>query len=137
MGAVPLQVIEPQPLFLVHPGGGHLAATEQAGPQGMVGLQQEVWVLDALGQAEELLPQRPHRLSVAACVVHQPEAPQHAEELRRLPHLLTQLAGPGVQPFHLWCPLALGCPERRTEGHLHDQFLLAALAGLWQGGEEV
>ena len=95
MGAVPLRIIEPQPLFLVHPGGGQLAATEQAGPQGMVGLQQEVRVSQALGQAEELLPQRPHRLIVAALVIHQPETPQHAEELGRLPHLLTQLAGAG------------------------------------------
>ena len=51
MGAVPLRLIEPQPLFLVRPGGGQLAAREQAGPQGMVGLEQEVRVVEALGQA--------------------------------------------------------------------------------------
>ena len=102
MGAVPLRIIEPQPLFLVRPGGGQLAASEQGGPQGVVGLEQEVRVLEALGQAEELLSQRPHRLIFAARVIHHPESPQHAEELRRLPHLLTQLAGAGVQPFHLW-----------------------------------
>jgi hypothetical protein len=39
----------------------------------MVGLQQEVRVFEALSQAEELLPQRPHRLSVAAPVIHLPE----------------------------------------------------------------
>ena len=70
MGAVPLRVIEPQPLFLVRPGGGELAASEQGGPQGVVGLEQEVRVLEALGQAEELLSQRPHRLIVAARVIH-------------------------------------------------------------------
>ena len=59
IGMVPLRVVEPQPLFLVRPGGGQLAATEQAGPQGMVGLQQEVRVVQTLGQAEELLPRLP------------------------------------------------------------------------------
>ena len=63
--------------------------------------------MQALGQAEELLAQRPHRLIFAARVLHPPEAPQHAEELLRLPDLLTQRAGAGIQPFHLWgrhCP---------------------------------
>ena len=57
MGAVPLRLIEPPPLFLVHPRGSELTAKEQGGPQGVVGLEQKVRVLEALGQAEELLPQ--------------------------------------------------------------------------------
>ena len=48
MGAVPLRLIEPQPLFQVGPGGGGLAAKERGGPQGVVGLEQEVRVLEAL-----------------------------------------------------------------------------------------
>ena len=56
MGVVPLRVIEPEPLFLVGPGGGELAAREQAGPQGVVRFEQEVRVVEALGQAQELLP---------------------------------------------------------------------------------
>src|SRR4029453_10360443 len=40
MGAMPLWFIEPQPLFLVWPGGGGLAAKERGGPQGMMGLPQ-------------------------------------------------------------------------------------------------
>ena len=32
----------------------------------MVGLEQQVRVFEALGQAEELLPQRPHRLIFAS-----------------------------------------------------------------------
>jgi hypothetical protein len=55
MGAVPLWVIEPQPLFLVPPCGGELARCEQAAPQGVVSLQQEVGVLQTLSQAQELL----------------------------------------------------------------------------------
>jgi hypothetical protein len=62
----------------------------------VVGLQQEVRVVQALSQAEELLPQRPRRLIFSALKINQPESPQHAEELRRLSHLLTQLAGAGV-----------------------------------------
>jgi hypothetical protein len=55
MGAVPLRIIVPQPLFQVWPGGGQLAAMEQDGPQGVVGLEQQVRVVQALGEAEELL----------------------------------------------------------------------------------
>jgi hypothetical protein len=56
MGAVPLWIIEPHALFQVRSGGGQIADREQSGPQGVVGLEQEVRVLQALGQAEELLP---------------------------------------------------------------------------------
>ena len=49
MGAVPLRIIEAHPLFQVRPGGGQLAAREQAGPQGVVRLEQEVWVVAGAG----------------------------------------------------------------------------------------
>ena len=65
------------------------------------------------------------------------EPPQQTEELRRLPDPLTQLAGTGVQPFHFRGRLALGSPQRETEGHLHAQLQLAALARLWQSDEQV
>jgi hypothetical protein len=137
MGAVPLRLIEPQPLFQVWPGGGQLAASEQGGPQGVVGLKQKVRVVEALSQAQELLSQCPLRLIVASRVIHHPEAPQHAKELRWFSHLTTQLAGPGVQPFHLRGASALGRPQRHAEGHLHGQLLLAARAALRQRGEQV
>jgi hypothetical protein len=137
MGVVPLRLIEPQPLFQVWLGGGQLAAIEQARPPGVMGLQQEVRGLQALGQAEELLLQLAYRLIFAALSINHPEAPQHAEELPRLSHPLAQLACPGVKPFHLWGPTAFGRPQRRPEGHLHDQLLLAARAALWQGDEQV
>ncbi len=108
MGAVPLRIIELHPLFQVWPGGSQLAAREQGGPQRVVGLEQQVRVLEALGQAEELLPQRPPRLIFSAYPIRMPEPQQHAEELQRLSHLLTQLTGAGIQPFHLWGRLALG-----------------------------
>ena len=56
MGAVPLRIIEPQPLFQVRPGGGQLAAMNKTGPQGVVSLEQQVRVVQALGQAEERSP---------------------------------------------------------------------------------
>ena len=49
MGAVPLRIIEPHPLVQVGSGSGELAAKEQAGPQGVMGLEQEIGVLEALG----------------------------------------------------------------------------------------
>ena len=49
----------------------------------MMGFQDESGVVQALGQAEELLSQRPHRLVVAARIIHPPESPQDTEELHR------------------------------------------------------
>jgi hypothetical protein len=62
----------------------------------VMGLEQEIWVLEALGQAEELLPQLARHLIFASLRIPPPESPQHAEELRDLPDSLTQRAGPGV-----------------------------------------
>jgi hypothetical protein len=56
MGAVPLRLVEPQSMFQVGPGGGDLAFEEQAGPQDMVGLEQETRVVQAPGQAESCFP---------------------------------------------------------------------------------
>jgi hypothetical protein len=137
MDVVPLRVIEAQPLFLVHPGGKELTSREQARPEGVMGLEQEVRVVEALGQAQELLAQRPHRLIGAARVKHLPEAPQHAEELLWLPHVLTQRAGAGVEPFHFWGSPAPSRLQRHAEGHLHAQLLLVAFARLWEGGKQV
>jgi hypothetical protein len=53
---MPLGIIELHPLVQVGPSGDHLAAKEQVGPEDMVGLQQEVRVSQALGEAQELLP---------------------------------------------------------------------------------
>src|SRR5712691_10139335 len=109
----------------MRPGGNQLTASEQGSPQGVVGLEQQVRVLQALGQAQELLPQRPPRLVFSSRTIRMPESPQHAEDLRWLPHLLTQLPGADIEPFHLWGCLALGDPQHRAEGHLHSQLLLA------------
>jgi hypothetical protein len=137
MGAVPLWIIELHSLVQMRPGGGQLAAREQGGPQRVVGLEQKIRGLEALGQAEELLPQRPPRLIFSSLTMSMPEPEQHTEKLQRLSHLLTQLAGAGVQPFHFWGRLALGDSQRRAEDHLHAQRLLAALVRLWQRGEQV
>ncbi|MGH8057552.1 MAG: hypothetical protein ACREOH_10000 [Candidatus Entotheonellia bacterium] len=83
----------------------------------MVGLEQKIRGLEALGQAEELLPQHPPRLIFSSLTMSMPESPQHAEELQRLSHLLTQLACAGVQPFHLWDRLAPGDSQRRAPEH--------------------
>ena len=92
------------------PGGSELAAKEVGGPQGVVGLQQKVRVLQALGEAEELLPHVQHRVIFSTVAIHHPESPQHTEPLQRLPYPLTQLVGMSIQPFHFWGRLALGGP---------------------------
>jgi hypothetical protein len=54
----------------------------------MVGLEQEVRILDALGQAEELLPQLPSPLVLPPDVIPIPHPPQHPEKLGGLSHVL-------------------------------------------------
>src|SRR5262250_680179 len=81
MAPVPLRIIEPQPLGLVGAGGDQLPAKEQGGPQGVMGLEQEVRVLEPLSEAKKLLAHRPFLRIGATCTIHALEAPQDAEEL--------------------------------------------------------
>jgi hypothetical protein len=73
--AVLLGIVEGLPLLQVGPGRGKLSAPEQGGPQRVVGLQEERSVADLLGQAQELLPQRPCPLVLATVVIKSPESP--------------------------------------------------------------
>ena len=76
-----LGIVEGPPLLQVGSGRGKLSGKEQGGPQRVVGLQEERRIVDLLGQAQELLPQRPRPLVLAAVIIPPPEAPQHREEL--------------------------------------------------------
>ena len=74
--------------------------------------------MDALGQAEELLPQLPRRLVLRPRIMKIPQPPQHREELRGLPHLLAQLARPGIGAFHFRGRQTLGVHQHRAQGDL-------------------
>ena len=61
---------------------------------------------------------------------------QYPAQLRRLPHLLAQFAGPGVGFFHFWGWKALGAYPSHAEGELQREFLLSAFGGVRQGHEQ-
>ena len=70
-------------------------------------------------------------------MIKRPQSPQHREELRGLPHLLTQLARPGVGFLHFRGSIALGGDQRRAQSDLQRQFLLGALGSVRQGLEQL
>ena len=63
-------------------------------------------------------------------MIKPPQSKQNWEELRGLPHLLTQFSRPGVGLFHFWDPMALGGYQRHTQGDLQREFLLGTLGGV-------
>ena len=67
----------------------------------LVRFQQERWVVLVVSQAKELLPHHTCRLPLCSQSITLPQAKQHREALRRFPHLLAQLPGPGIDlpPF--------------------------------------
>jgi hypothetical protein len=54
-----------------------------------MGLEQNVGVVETLGEAEQLLPQGPPRLINSPQRMHMTESPQYTEELLRLTDPLT------------------------------------------------
>src|SRR5215813_2197789 len=105
--------------------------------QRAVGLLEESRVLGAMGQAEELLREFPRRPQLPPDQVKVPQSPQHREELRRLPHLLAQLARSGVGVFHFWSRIPLGHCQRLAKGDLQIQLVLEVLSADWQGLERL
>ena len=90
----------------------------------------------SLREAEELLPQLARCFELSPRHVKAPQSVQHRKELRGLPHLLTQLARPGVGFSHFRGCKASGSYQRRPQSDLQGKFLLAARAGVWQSLEQ-
>src|SRR5262245_46169869 len=132
MGAVLLGVVESRALLQVCSSSGQLSAIEQGESERVVSLEEERWVLEALGESEELLSQLPRRVELRPRAIKPPEPSQRGEELRRLPHMPTQLQGPGVCPLHLRGCSAFGSEQGQAEGGLQDRLVLGALGGVRQ-----
>ena len=65
-----------------------------------------------------------------------PQAPQHRDELRRLPDLLAQLPRPGVDLPHFRGGKTLSGPQRHTQRGVQREFVLRALGGVRQRRED-
>jgi len=87
-GAVLLGVVERNPLFQVCASLGKLSEGPQEQPQRQVSLQEGHWVLQALGQAEELFPEFTRPLVLGARKIKPTQSLQHRDKLRGVSHLL-------------------------------------------------
>jgi len=132
MRAVLPDVVERDALLEMCTRRRKVSEPEQGVTYDIVGDQEEGRILDPPGQGEKLLPQRAGSLVVRPQFVELPESAQDGDELGRLPHLLTQLACPGVRPTHLGGGKALGGSQRHAQGDLQREFLLGASGSVGQ-----
>ena len=90
----------------------------------------------ALRQVEELLRQlaRGRQLPLGHMKLREP--PEDPSELRRLPHLLAQRIGPGVDLAHFRGPHPLRGHQQLPQGELQREFVLGALGALRQGRQQ-
>ena len=123
-------------MLQVGPGGEEVPPIARHRPHDKMSLDREPRVGLALHQIEELLRQR-------VCGRHLPlghmklrEPPEGPHELRRLPHLLGQGIGPGVDVAHVRGPHPLRGPQQLPQGELQREFVPGALGALWQGGQQ-
>src|SRR5262245_30225418 len=137
LGAVVLGIVEGPGLLYVSLGRGELSKIEQDRPQRMPGLQEERGVLGTLGQAEELFPQLTGPRVLRPPKMKRKQSHEHREELRRLPHLLTELPRPGVDSLYFWNRKAFGVHQGRAQDNLQGELLLDTLGGIRQGLEQL
>ena len=118
------------------PGGEEVRPIARHRPHDKMPLHREPRVGLALHQIEEPLRQR-------ACGSHLPlghmklrQSPEYSNELRRLPHLLAQGIGPGVDVAYVRGSHPLRCPQQLPQGELQREFVPGALGALGQGGQQ-
>src|SRR5215471_14541596 len=90
------RIVEGSALLYILASRAKLSPPEEGLAQRSVSLQQERRILRTLCETEKLLSQLARYFEISLCHVKSPQPVQHREELRGLPHLLTQLARPGV-----------------------------------------
>ena len=126
-GVVLLGVVERYPLRQVRVRRGWRAQEGQCRPQGTVGRHEHCGVLGLLRQGQELLAQGVRRLQLGVHEIIIPQATQRWETLLGVFQVLTEVPGAGVGLFHLRRRVAFGGNQRRPQGNVQRQFLLAAL----------
>ena len=90
-----------------------------------------------LGQAEQPLPHFVSGRVLCAYLIKRKESPQHGEELRRLPKLLTQFICLAVDLARLRAGKSLALYYSRAERNKQGEFLLDAGGGIRQSFEEL
>ena len=93
-----------------------VATKERHGSHGHMALQHEARVVLAVRQVEELLAQLASGAQLGLGEMKPTEALERLEALRRLPHLLAQRVGPGVDLAHFRSRRALAPPSAAPPG---------------------
>jgi hypothetical protein len=90
MRTVLLGIIDGETLLDVLEGRGRLPEPDDVGPRRVVRLQTQRWIVEPLGNPEELFGELMGRRHLAACRVAQPQSPLRVEAL-------AVLAEPGAE----------------------------------------
>ena len=118
------------------PGRDELTAIERHRPFGHMALAHEDGVVLALRQVEELLAQRAREAQLALGAMKPMEAMEHLEALQRLPHLVAQRLGSGVDLAHFWSRHAVRRDELLPQHEQQCEFVVGALGAVGECREE-
>jgi hypothetical protein len=89
-------------------GVDHLAGPVGIIPQGKVGLDEKHGIVDMVSQCQEPFCQLMSLLILIPQTIKPAQPGQHGEELRGLPHLLTELVGSRIGLLNVRSGIALG-----------------------------
>ncbi len=128
---VRLRIIEGDHLLKVGPGRGVFSTTEQDKSQVPVTQSHQQGILGLLGQAECLFGHLKRLLMFGLDIMKHRQLTQNLAELRYLPGLLAQFAGPDIGFFHFRDCTAGGYPGP-AKGELQSKLLLSVFGKGWQ-----
>src|SRR5215471_8622360 len=100
-------------------------------------LQQQVRIVDALGELIQLLHDLARGLALHPPAIKPVQAEKRTEELRRIFDLSTEDPRPRIGALDLWGRLPMDSVVGERQGELQVQFVMDTLAGLWQGAEHL
>jgi hypothetical protein len=128
-GAVLLGVVERYALHQKPMRRSYCSLMEQRRPQSKMCRQKHRGVLRLLRQRHELLSHGVRRLVRGAHKIITPQATQHWKKPLGILQVATELPGTSIGLFHLRRRSAFGGNQRRAQGDVQRQLLLAALRG--------
>ena len=118
------------------PGGEEVPAIARHRPHDKMPLHREPRGGLALYQIEKPLRQRVCGRHLPLAHMKLRKSPEDPHALRRLPHLLRQGHGPGVDGPHGRGPQPLRGPQQLPQGEVQREFVLRALGVLRQGRQQ-
>ena len=118
------------------PSSHEVASQERHCSHGRLALQYQARMALAVRQVGDLLGQLASGVQLGLSDMKPMEALEDLEELRRLPHLVTQRVSPGVDLTHFQSRRSLGGDEQSPQAELQREFALHPLGALRQGRQQ-